>query len=173
MLSASTRRTRIPAAGCTWALCAALSLTLVTGCTSNSAGSDAPDRKSRPAPANRAPDHDDPQLAKRVQEALRTETIDDNDLSFVESGLESVRDGIHAQPDLTRGTEYEVVVACAGKGKASLAIGGRKPMRRTLDCDGVPVTQRISGSREEMEINTVARSGAVGMIGWRISKVAK
>ncbi|MEU2558618.1 hypothetical protein ABZ626_04640 [Streptomyces longispororuber] len=123
-------------------------------------------------PGTAAPDRDERKLGQRVREALGTETIDDRDPLFVEAGVERVGDGIHARPELAPGAEYEVVVACAGKGRIRLSIGG-EPTRRGVRCDGVPTTRRASGSRQAIEIDATGEAGAAGMVGWRVSKVKK
>ncbi|MCI3907777.1 hypothetical protein [Streptomyces spectabilis] len=154
-------------------VCAALSLTLMTGCTGDSDGSDEPTGKARPTSGKSAQAHDEQKLGKRVKEALGTETIDDSDPLFVEAGLERVSDGLHARPELAKGTSYELAIACAGTGKISLSVRGGKPAQRTVDCDGVPATHRTVGSPEQLEIDTKRLSGATGMVGWRISKTEK
>ncbi|MEW2524865.1 hypothetical protein [Streptomyces sp. NPDC047071] len=154
-------------------VCAALSLTLMTGCTSDSDGSDEPTEKTRPTSGKSAQAQDEQKLGKRVKEALGTETIDDSDPSFVEAGLERVSEGLHVRPELTEGTSYELTIACAGTGRISLSVRGGKPAQRTVDCDGVPATQRTVGSQRQLEIDTKRLSGATGMVGWRISKVKK
>ncbi|MEU1115487.1 MULTISPECIES: hypothetical protein [unclassified Streptomyces] len=151
-------------------VCATLSLALMTACTGDSDGSDEPAGKTHPTVGKSTPTHDEQKLGRRVKEALGTETIDDSDPSFVEAGLERVDDGLHARPELTKGTTYELAVACAGTGKISLSVRGGEPARRTVDCDGVPATQRTVGSPGPLEIDAERLSGATGMVGWRISK---
>ncbi|GHE75220.1 hypothetical protein GCM10018785_49500 [Streptomyces longispororuber] len=159
-----------------WAACAPLVLALLSGCTSGSGGAadkaDGPGRAPRSTPTTAAPDRDEAELGRRVREALGTESIDDRDPLFVEAGVERVGDGIHARPELAPGAVYEVVVACAGKGRISLSIGGERT-RRGVRCDGVATARRTPGSRETVEIDAAGEPGAVGMVGWRVSKVGE
>ncbi|MFD4483350.1 hypothetical protein ACFWPU_45635 [Streptomyces sp. NPDC058471] len=145
----------------------------MTGCTDDADGSSKSPAKSHAEPTKTRPTHDEQKLGKQVKEALGTQAIDDSDPLFVESGLERISDGIHTQPKLSPGTRYELKVACAGKGKIELSIEGGKPGHQTVGCDGVPATHRTSGSRSKLQIDTTAGPGAVGMVGWRISKIEK
>ncbi|QIB46042.1 hypothetical protein [Streptomyces aureoverticillatus] len=147
-----------------------------TGCTADSADSDGsanPTEKPHPKPAKNTPAYDDQKLGDRVERALATR-IDDTgtDPALVESGLERVGDGIHTRPKLPRGAPYKLSVACAGKGRITLTIRAAKPSRQTVSCDAVPSTQRITGSRNNLEIDTAGAPGATGMVGWRVSRVA-
>lgn len=153
------------------AFCAVLSLTAMTGCTGDSDGSDKATGKPRPEPTRSSPAHDEQKLGDRVEKALGT-GVDDSDPEFVESGLERVSDGVHTRPKLSRGASYKLWVACAGKGKITLSapIRAEKPTRQTVSCDGVPVVQRITGSRSNLEIEAEGLRGATGMVGWRVSK---
>lgn len=155
--------------GYTLAACAVMSLTFLTGCTDDSDGSG----KSHAEPTKTSPTHDEQKLGQQVKEALGTQAIDDSDPLFVESGLERISDGIHTQAKLPPGTRYELKVACAGTGKIELSIEGGKPDHQTVRCDGVPATQRTSGAQGPLQIDTTGRSGAAGMVGWRISRIEK
>ncbi|MFE6403358.1 DUF3558 domain-containing protein [Streptomyces alboflavus] len=155
-----------------WALCTTLTLALVAGCSGDSDGSGESTEKGSPKPTRTAPVQDDPKLGQRVKEALGTDELEDTG-TLVESGLERVSDGVHTRPKLSPGRSYQVAVACAGKGKISLSIRAEKHTRETVDCDGVPVTQRTVGSRSNLEIDTSGLPGVRGMVGWRVSKVAK
>ncbi|MFF8941113.1 hypothetical protein ACF1A5_02320 [Streptomyces sp. NPDC014864] len=117
---------------------------------------------------------DEQRLGKQVEEALGAETLpDDRDPLFVEAGLERVSDGIHAESVTTRGKDYQLRVACAGKGKITLSVASKKPTRRIISCDGVPASRRIADSPGRLRIDAEGVNGAVGMIGWRIDKVKK
>ncbi|MGA4849670.1 hypothetical protein ACOBQB_26695 [Streptomyces sp. G5(2025)] len=156
--------------GGVWAV--VVCLAVLTGCSEDGGGADGAGRGARPTAAGSSSAGGDEEFGERVRKALGTESIDDSDPLFVESGLERVGDGIHARPKLRPGTVYEVVVACAGKGRIDLSIAGKGPTHRTVDCDGVPTTARTTGARDELRLDATGRSGAAGMVGWRISEVA-
>ncbi|MFG2496716.1 hypothetical protein ACGFSB_00620 [Streptomyces sp. NPDC048441] len=156
------------------AVCASLlSAALITGCSSDTEKPNeptgSPTRKATPT----APVQDEQGLGKKVKEALGTESIDDSDPLFVESGLERVSDGIHTDSVLSKGSSYELSVACAGRGKVSLSVGLKGHVRQTVLCDGVPVLQRITDSPSKVKISAEGASGATGMIGWRITRAGK
>ena len=149
-----------------------LSIGLITGCTGDSGVDHGPTNE----PSRRhsaAPTIDEKRLGERAQEALGTQTIDDSEPSFVESGLERVSDGIHAESAMTRGNSYELAVACAGSGEVSLSVSLKPPIRRDVPCDGVPVHQRILHAPGEIRIDTENSSGAVGMIAYRVKRIEK
>ncbi|MFJ8197642.1 hypothetical protein [Streptomyces sp. NPDC096152] len=117
---------------------------------------------------------DEQRLGKQVEEALGVETVpDDSDPLLVEAGLERVGDGIHTESVTTRGKDYQLRVACAGKGKIILSVASKEPTHRIISCDGVPASRRISDSPGRLRIDAEGVNGAVGMIGWRIDKVEK
>ncbi|MGC5003625.1 hypothetical protein [Streptomyces sp. DT203] len=109
----------------------------------------------------------------QVEEALDTEEAGDSDPLFVEAGLERVSDGFHTEPELARGRSYRLSVACAGKGKIVLSIALKARVRRTTDCDGVPLQLRITASTARVAIDTERMPGATGMVAWRMDRVEK
>ncbi|MFE7395180.1 hypothetical protein [Streptomyces sp. NPDC057557] len=70
-----------------------------------------------------------------------------------------------------RGRSYKLAVACAGKGKVTLSIALKDPVRQTVDCDGVPLRQRITAAAAKVKIDTEGMPGATGMVAWRLDKV--
>ncbi|MFF9507442.1 hypothetical protein ACF1BU_13435 [Streptomyces sp. NPDC014724] len=112
-------------------------------------------------------------LGEQVQQALGTEEVGDSDPLFVEAGLERVSDGVHTEPELTRGRSYELAVACAGKGRITLSIALKNPVRQTVECDGVPLRRRLTASVAKVSIDTEGKPGATGMVAWRLDKADK
>lgn len=162
------------------ALCcvSVLSVALVTGCTSDSGGPtgpNAPGSSPRPQPERPSETSDgaEERLGRQVEEALGTRDISDSDPLFVEAGLERVSDGLHTEPELTRGRSYKLAVACAGKGKITLSIALKDPVRRTMECDGVPLRQRLTASAAKVRIDAEGMPGATGMVAWRLDKADK
>ncbi|MFF1629616.1 MULTISPECIES: hypothetical protein [unclassified Streptomyces] len=150
-----------------------LAVTLLAGCSSNPSDEAKPTEKPRPSPTASAPANNEGALGRQAKAALGTQSIDDSDHLFVESGLERASDGIHAESPLPRGRSYELSVVCSGKGKVRLSVSLKSPLVQTMDCDGVPVRQRISDSPSTLRIDTSAISGASGMVAWRIDRAAK
>ncbi|MFE2016855.1 hypothetical protein ACFW9O_02245 [Streptomyces sp. NPDC059499] len=109
-------------------------------------------------------------LGRQLEETLGTEEISDSDPLFVEAGLERVSDGFHTEPELVRGRSYELAVACAGQGVMSLSVALDNPVRRTVNCDGVPVRLPVTGAAAEVGIETEGMPGATGMVAWRLDK---
>lgn len=158
------------------ALCVALlSVALVSGCTGDSvdgpsAAVSGPGRQPKPTqPAGRT----DAELGKRVEEALGTAVVGDDDPLFVEAGLERVGDGMHSVPELARGRSYELSVVCAGSGGLRLSVALKNPVRRTVDCDGAMVRQRLTASVATVRIDGEGMKGATGMVGWRLDKAGR
>ncbi|MEU5957462.1 hypothetical protein [Streptomyces sp. NPDC047525] len=160
-------------------LCAALlSAALVTGCTSGSEGADGveastgPERQKKSESPSTPPStaHDERRLGEQAERAVGAEAIDDSDPLFVESGLERVGDGIHTESELPQGRSFELSVACAGKGEITLSVGPKKPVSQTVDCDGVPVLHRVTDPPGRLRIDTESRSGAAGMVAWRLAE---
>ncbi|MFI5634971.1 hypothetical protein ACIA8E_37625 [Streptomyces sp. NPDC051664] len=156
---------------CASLLCAAV----VTGCTSDPGGPSAP--ASSPGQQQKSPSNasglTDEKLGKQVEKTLDTAEVSDSEPLFVEAGLERVGDGFHSVPDLTRGHSYKLSVVCAGKGKISLSIAVKKPVRQTIDCDGVTFRQRLTASAAPIKIDGDGMPGATGMVGWRVDKADK
>ncbi|MFE9969126.1 hypothetical protein, partial [Streptomyces sp. NPDC005525] len=115
----------------------------------------------------------DEKLGKQVEKTLDTAEVSDSDPTFVEAGLERVSDGFHSVPDLTRGHSYKLSVVCAGKGRISLSIAVKNPVRQTLDCDGVTVRRHLTASAAAIKIDGDGMPGATGMVGWRLDKADK
>ncbi|MGW1888888.1 hypothetical protein ACWCP6_01310 [Streptomyces sp. NPDC002004] len=156
-------------------LCGAvLSIGLVAGCTGGAGATHEPtDKPGRSRSATPTPTLDEKRLGRQAEEALGTETVDDSDPLFVESGLERVSDGIHTESTTTRGKSYELAVVCTGRGKISLSVALKTPVHRVMPCDGVPVSQRMSNAPGGVRIDTGATPGTAGMIAWRITRVTK
>ncbi|MCX5115219.1 hypothetical protein OOK13_43620 [Streptomyces sp. NBC_00378] len=162
----------------TLAVCASmLVIALASGCTGE--GSD-PREPSAPASSPEQQKHPsgtsvrtEERLGRQVQEALGTEEVSDSDPLFIEAGLERVSDGFHTEPELTRGRSYRLTVACAGKGQIVLSIAGKDPVRQKVDCDGVPLRQRLTASAAKIRIDSEAIPGSTGMVAWRLDKADK
>ncbi|WPW32229.1 hypothetical protein P6B95_35835 [Streptomyces atratus] len=152
-----------------------MSVALAVGCRSESGGPSTPE--SSPAQQRQHPsetsDRTEERLGKQVQEALGTEEVSDSDQLFVEAGLERVSDGLHSEPELMRGRSYKLAVACAGKGKITLSIALKNTVRRTVNCDGVPLRQFLTASAARVRIDAEGIPGATGMVAWRLDKADK
>ena len=160
------------------ALCcvSVLSVALAAGCTTDSSGPAGPSAsESSPGQQPRNPSEAsaraESRLGEQLEETLGTEEVSDSDPLFVEAGLERVSDGFHTEPELVRRHSYELAVACAGQGTMSLSVALANPVRRTVNCDGVPVRLRVTGSAAKVGIDTEGMPGATGMVAWRIVKV--
>lgn len=157
-------------------LCAAvLSIALAAGCSSRSDGPGAPKSspdRQRPSPST-ASGQADEELGRHVEEVLDTAEIGDAEPLFVEAGLERVGDGFHTMPELRRGHAYKLSVACAGKGRISLSVAVKSPVRQSLDCDGVAFWQRFTASASSIRIDGDGMPGATGMVGWRLDEADK
>jgi hypothetical protein len=152
-------------------LCAGLlSAVVITGCTENSGSTDAPTEQVVPTTAPSQPTGtNDKRLGEQAEAALDTVTIDDPE--FVESGLESLADGIHTDSPLTRGKSYQLGVACAGQGRAELSVHIEgEPVVRSFDCDGTAVHQRIAKAPSRLRADVDGEPGSSGMVAWRISE---
>ncbi|WP_326661195.1 hypothetical protein [Streptomyces sp. NBC_00385] len=150
-------------------------LSLAVGCTSVSDGPGLPSASS----SGRATSPESPsapradaekRLGRQVRETLGTADLGANEPRFVEAGLERVGDGSHSEPELNRGSSYEVAVVCAGSGRITLSIALKSPVRRTVSCDGVPFSQELAASSGKVRIDTAALPGATGMVGWRVDR---
>ncbi|MGW9031189.1 hypothetical protein ACWGQ5_45550 [Streptomyces sp. NPDC055722] len=151
---------------------AILSISLIAGCTGDSG--DAHGATGEPSRSHSAASTiNEKQLGERAEEALGTQTIDDSDPRFVESGLERASDGIHAESAMTRGNSYELDVVCAGSGKVALSVTLKPPLHREVACDGVPLHQRITHAPGRIRIDTENTAGAVGMIAYRVTRIEK
>lgn len=152
----------------------ALAVTLVTGCTSDSDGPNAPtsspSRHQDPAGTS---DRDDHKLGAQVQQALGTTQINNSDGLFVEAGLEHVGDGFHSRPDLERGHSNQLTVTCEGKGHVRISVALKKPLHRTLACDGAVWRELLTAPGGAIKIDGEGMKGATGMVGWRLDKAGE
>ncbi|QIP83189.1 hypothetical protein GLX30_02830 [Streptomyces sp. Tu 2975] len=153
-------------------LCAGLlsAVVIVTGCTENSGSTGEPTERATPTTAPAQPTGtNDKRLGEQAEAALDTVTIDDPE--FVESGLESLADGIHTDSPLVRGKSYQLGVACAGQGKAKLSVHIEgEPVVRSFDCDGTAVHQRITKAPSRLRVDVDGEPGSSGMVAWQISE---
>ncbi|MER7901287.1 hypothetical protein ABTX62_35825 [Streptomyces sp. NPDC096046] len=148
-----------------------LSAALVAGCSSDHKDIGSKDPKLSTTPS--AASDQTKALEKKVEEVLRVAHVDDTNGLFVESGLERVSDGVHTRSALTNGKSYTLVVVCAGVGKVRLAVTTKPPVRQTVECDSVPVRQRITDAPAQLLTDVEGLAGATGVIGWRIDELAK
>lgn len=172
----TSRRPHALRRGLALGFASAMALSLVVGCTS---GSDGPDgasaspssRAKPPESSSGAKDSADKRLGRQVQETLGTASLGENEARLVEAGVERVGDGTHSAPELDRGNSYELAVVCAGSGKITLSLALKSPVRRTVDCDGVPYRQDLTApAAGKVRIDTAALPGATGMVAWRVDK---
>ncbi|MFI6893851.1 hypothetical protein ACIBM4_07050 [Streptomyces sp. NPDC050256] len=150
-------------------------LSLAVGCTSGSDGPGGPGaspsgRATSPESPSASEDKAEKRLGRQVQETLGTADLGAHEPRFIEAGLERVGDGSHSEPELNRGSSYELAVVCAGSGKITLSIALKSPVRRTVACDGVPFRQDLAASSGKVRIDTAALPGATGMVAWRVDR---
>ncbi|MEU2266611.1 hypothetical protein ABZ568_09275 [Streptomyces olindensis] len=150
-------------------LASILSAALVVGCSGDHEGRGAKDPKPSTTPS--ATSDQTEALEKKVEEALGIADVDDTNGQFVESGLERVSDGIHARSALTNGKSYTLAVVCAGVGKVRLAVTAKRPVRQTVECNSVPVRQRITNAPDQLVTDVEGLEGSTGVIGWRIDEL--
>ncbi|MEU1103104.1 hypothetical protein ABZ408_19350 [Streptomyces tibetensis] len=153
-------------------LASILSAALVTGCSSDHKDIGSKDPKPSTTPPSATSDQTKV-LEKKVEEVLRVTHVDDTNGLFVESGLERVSDGVHTRSALANGKSYTLVVVCAGVGKVRLAVTTKPPVRQTVECNSVPVRQRITDAPAQLLTDVEGLAGATGVIGWRIDELAK
>lgn len=110
-------------------------------------------------------------LEKRVEKVLGVGGVDGSGDSFVESGVERVRDGIHTRSVLSAGASYSLAVVCSGAGEVRLTVSVKRSAPRTVACDGVPVRQRLVEVPAHVEVDVDGLAGASGIVGWRIDEV--
>ncbi|MGW5135190.1 hypothetical protein [Streptomyces sp. NPDC004135] len=111
-------------------------------------------------------------LEKRVEKVLGVGGVDGSGDSFVESGVERVRDGIHTRSVLSAGASYSLAVVCSGAGEVRLTVSVKRSAPRTVACDGVPVRQRLVDVPAHVEVDVDGLAGASGIVGWRIDEAA-
>lgn len=152
-------------------LISVLSAGLIVGCSSDH--EDQGKKTPRPNDSPSATSDQAKVLELKAKKALGIAESDDTDDLFVESGLERVDDGIHTRTTLTRGKSYTLAVACAGAGKVHLTVTAKPPVRKTVECDSVPVRHRITNAPTQIETDVEGTAGATGFVGWRIDKLAE
>ncbi|MFJ4785890.1 hypothetical protein [Streptomyces sp. NPDC088794] len=150
--------------------CALAPVFLLVACTSESdteAGGPTP--SASPSRSNTAAQQEK-RLTAQVQSALDG-TVTDND-SMVESGIERVSEGIHTEPGLTPGATYRLTLVCDGSGVADVDFTPKStPAPKPVVCDGAMSAQRFTAATASLHIDVQGRSGATGMIGWRVDRV--
>lgn len=150
-----------------------LSAALIVGCSSDGGDGRRESRDPKPSATPSATGDQTKALEKKAEKALKLDNTDDTDGLFVESGLERVSDGIHTRSPLANGKSYTLAVVCSGAGKVRLTVTTKRPVRQTLECDSVPVRQRITDAPEHVETDVDGLAGSSGIIGWRIDELAK
>ncbi|MFF9819040.1 hypothetical protein [Streptomyces sp. NPDC014006] len=150
--------------------CAALaSALLLVSCSSGADKGKDTDHSPLPVPSRSASagSTDEKRLTEQAQAALAAV----HSGQLVESGAERVTDGIHTEPDLTKGKAYKIYVVCYGSGSARLTL---KPASAgsttTVPCDQSVVQQRITGQKP-LRMDVDGAQGATGVIAWRIDAV--
>ncbi|MET9813445.1 hypothetical protein [Streptomyces sp. NPDC006355] len=150
----------------------ALATMLIVGCSSDD-GDGRESKEPTPKPTPSATSDQMKALEKKAEKALKLDDTDDSDSLFVESGLERVSDGIHTRSTLENGKSYTLAVVCSGAGKVRLTVTTDRPVRQTVECDSVPIRQRITDAPEHVETDVDGLAGSSGIIGWRIDELAK
>ncbi|MFJ6085460.1 hypothetical protein ACIQI8_29120 [Streptomyces sp. NPDC092369] len=149
--------------------CALAPVFLLVACTSGD--DDKADAPPSPSPSRlNTQAQQEKKLTAQVQSALDS-TVSEND-SMVESGIERVAEGIHSEPDLTPGATYRITLICDGTGVADVNFTPKStPAPKPVVCDGAMSAQRFTAATASLRIDVQGRSGATGMIGWRVERV--
>ncbi|WP_260824617.1 hypothetical protein [Streptomyces sp. 15-116A] len=150
-----------------------LSTVLIVGCSSDSENMRSPSKDPKPSPSSSATTDQEKVLEQQVEKALGIGEKDDTGDLFVASGLERVSDGIHNSSVLSKGGSYTLSVVCSGAGEVRLKVMGKGPVRRTAECDSVPVRQRITDAPAQLRIDVDGLAGSSGIVGWRLDELAK
>lgn len=150
-----------------------LSAAFLVGCSGESEDNGGPSKNPKPSASPSATSDQRKVLEKRAEEALGIVEIDELGELFVQSGLERVSDGIHHRPVLVSGKSYTLAVVCSGAGEVRLTVTMKRPERQTVECDSVPVRQRIADVTAQIEIDVDGLAGSSGIVGWRIDELAK
>ncbi|GAA2787105.1 hypothetical protein [Streptomyces showdoensis] len=168
-MKTTDRRTKIFVAAAALALLALSA----TGCTEGAAKGAAPSGKASAkasAPAKAAGVESEQEQGQRAKAALEPldpdEMLEPNGPRFVESGLDRVVEGVHHLSRLKAGKDYQVFVACVGKGTVKIVLAGQAP--RTAACDGRPVGESVRNAPEELRLDITAVGGATGMVAWQL-----
>ncbi|MER5574457.1 hypothetical protein [Streptomyces massasporeus] len=150
-----------------------LSAALIVGCSSEDEDVSRKAKDPKPSAKPSVTSGQTKALEKKAEKALRLDNADDTDGLFVEAGLERVSDGIHTRSTLANGKSYTLAVVCSGVGKVRLTVTAKRPVRQTVECDSVPVRQRITDAPEHVETDVDGLAGSSGIIGGRIDELAK
>ncbi|MFM9369507.1 hypothetical protein [Streptomyces sp. Da 82-17] len=142
---------------------------MLAGCSEDAANPEPSTGRPAPTTSSEPAGGPDGKLGQRAEAALDTVTVDDPE--FVESGLETVRDGVHVESLLTRGKSYRLGVSCAGNGSVELTVRTEPdPVARHLDCDGTATHVRITKAPTRLAVDVEGKRGASGMVAWQISE---
>ncbi|MEV4424727.1 hypothetical protein AB0K23_04970 [Streptomyces sp. NPDC049602] len=147
---------------------------LLTACTSGHA-SHQPERPRSSAPTSSPSDvsssaqAEEQKLGAQAKAAL--DATDPDSKGLVASGEERVRDGVHTQAGLDKGTAYKLAVVCAGSGEVEVSFTPPTgTASKVIPCDQSMAFVRFPGS-SDLLVNVTGRAGSTGMIAWRVSKV--
>ncbi|MFF3414900.1 hypothetical protein ACFYW9_09400 [Streptomyces sp. NPDC002698] len=153
------------------AACAiAASAFLLTSCTSGSGEGEArsaPPSPSAPSASRTATGSSEKKLTEQVQAALASV----HSGTMVEAGVERVGDGIHTEPNLSKGKTYRLNLVCSGSGSAKLTfVPASAGTASTVPCDQSVVQQRIT-MHKGVHIDVNGAKGSTGMIAWQIDTI--
>ncbi|MFJ5548670.1 hypothetical protein [Streptomyces sp. NPDC093225] len=141
----------------------------IAGCSGPDASPEPTVSKSAPHPATPKPTATavDKALSDRAHAAVST--LDTNDPAFVESGDDTVAQGVHNQSPLPAGKTYQVLIACAGTGSVEVVVADFKP--HVQACDANPSSYRVTSKSKVLDFSIKGRPGASGAIAWQISNI--
>lgn len=140
---------------------------LLTSCTdSDSGGGNAGNSSQLPTPPSTqtATEPSGKELTNQAQAALAAV----HSGTLVEAGVESMTNGIHTEPGLSKGKTYRLNLICVGNGSAELEfVPTNAGTATTVPCDESVVQQRITADKL-VRINVNGAKGATGVVAWQI-----
>ncbi|MGW3629196.1 hypothetical protein ACWD7F_03385 [Streptomyces sp. NPDC005122] len=155
---------------CLAACAVAASAFLLVSCTSGSGEGEAhsaPPSPSAPSTPRTATGSSEKKLTEQVQAALTSV----HSGTMVEAGVERVGDGIHTEPDLSKGRTYRLNLVCSGSGSGQLTfVPASAGTASTMPCDQSVVRQRIT-MHKRVRIDVDGAKGSTGMIAWQIDTI--
>lgn len=158
-----------------WPVGSALAAGLLLAACTSSTGAHQPERPRSSAPVasssgvSSSAQAEERKLGAQAKAVL--EATDPDGEGFVASGEERVRDGVHTQAGLDKGTAYKLAVVCAGSGEVEVSFAPPTgTASKVVPCEGAVAFVRFPGS-PDLLVHVRGKAGSKGMIAWRISKV--
>ncbi|MEW2396454.1 hypothetical protein [Streptomyces sp. NPDC046862] len=147
----------------------AASVFLLVSCTSDT--SDGKPAKTPSLPASSSSRAAAGSAEERQKEQAQTALAAVRTGQLAESGAERLTNGIHTEPSLQAGKNFELKLVCVGHGTAHLSF---KPTDTgtpaKVPCDQSVVRQRITAGKQ-IHIGVDATQGSNGVIAWEIDSI--